>query len=197
MKKFKTLGLLFSILLSSCSYHIGTIGGGTGTITNNQFKSIDFGYGTAKTTKFLGIGGNEKDGLVLEAKRNLYRNYKLRPAQVIGQTTVDFKRTFFFPISTTKVTISAEIIDFSDSVMDSAQIQQNKEQFEGQENTGEFALGEVVIFQENEKKYVHTATILSFKDGKYTIRYVSRRNIIKIKTVHPVLLKAQTKKVTL
>ena len=73
-------------------------------ITNAEFSKIRFGYGTAKTAHFMGIGGNQKDALVLEAKRNLYLNCNLQSGEAIGQTTIDFKKTLFFPISTTRVT---------------------------------------------------------------------------------------------
>lgn len=82
-------------------------------ITNDQFAVTRLVTGTSKTTQFLGIGGFEKDALVFEAKKNMIEGADMQPGEVIGQTTIDFKRTFFFPIQVNKVTVSSEIIDFS------------------------------------------------------------------------------------
>ena len=192
MKTLNFLILLLCVLLSSCSYHIGSIGGGTGTVTNNQFRSIDFAHGTAKTTNILGIGGNNKDALVLEAKRNLYEKYKLSTTQVIGQTTVDFKRTFFFPVVTSKVTVSAEIIDFSDNVNDSTQIREIRNKFAGLESDESFGVGEVVDYWKKGKKY--TATVIFLKEGAYAIKYLDDNDHIKLRVVKSGLYKIKDKK---
>lgn len=195
MKKLKFLGLPFLVLLSSCSYHIGTIGGGTGTVTNAQFANIDFAYGTAKTTNFLGIGGNKKDALVLEAKRNLYLNYKLRPTQVIGQTTVDFKRTFFFPIITTKVTVSADIIDFStDSSVSSNKTNNNRNRFINPQKGGQFEIGEEVFYSKN-LNTIFSATILDYQKGNYIIKYIDKSNNLRIKKAIPPSLESKNQKI--
>ena len=184
-----TYFIVIGITLSSCSYHIGTIGGGTGSITNNEFRTIDFAYGTSKTANILGIGGNKKDALVLEAKRNLYQNYGLKPNQVIGQTSVDIKRTVFFPVLTTKVTISAEIIDFSDDTIDTTQNQENKNQFINPKNDGLFNLGNKVYYSKGQKTF--SATVLGYVNDKYVIKYIDHNNNFKIKRVTYRVLKSQ------
>lgn len=190
MKTIKVFALPFIMLLASCSYHMGTIGGGTGVITNNQFANIDFAYGTAKTTNFLGIGGNKKDALVLEAKRNLYLNYKLKPTQVIGQTTLDFKRTFFFPILITKATVSAEIIDFSaDSVMFKA-TNENRNRFINPKKGGQFEIGEEVFYFKNSNT-LFSATILDYRKDNYIIKYIDQNNNLRIKKAVPPSLKSK------
>jgi hypothetical protein len=178
--------LVVSLLLSSCAYHIGTVGGGSAVITNANFSHVDFAYGTARTTHFFGIGGAQKDALVLEAKRNLYQNYNLRPKQAIGQTIVDFKRKIFFPFLFTKVTVSAEIIDFSADRADTVLAKTNLNQFTGISASGGFALGDTVSYQH----YGNTlkARVLSKHQGfnnslKYTIQYYDRKNRLKIKRV--------------
>ena len=178
----KILGLIFIVsLFSSCSYHIGTIGGGSGSITNNQFTSIEFAYGTSRTVNFLGIGGNKKDALVLEAKRNLYLNHQLKPSQVIGQTTVDFKRTLLFPFVTTKVILSAEIIDFTNGLMDTTQIQRNKDRFIRPTKNSHFEFGDNVNYRNGQKMI--SATILGFDKDKYIIKYFDFNNNLKVKRV--------------
>ena len=113
MKISGLLALLTGTFLSACTIHTGAIGGGSGVITNDQFAVTRLVTGTSKTTQFLGIGGFEKDALVYEAKKNMIGGADMQPGEVIGQTTIDFKRTFFFPIQVNKVTVSSEIIDFS------------------------------------------------------------------------------------
>jgi hypothetical protein len=104
--------LLITIITSSCSFHYGSLGGGSAAITDADFSRVELAYGTSKSTNIFGIGGNDKEGLVLEAKRNLYLNRPLSATEAIGQTTLDFKKTYFFPVMVTKVVLSAEIIDF-------------------------------------------------------------------------------------
>ena len=152
--------------------------GGSAVITNNKFASVQFAYGTASAFTFFGIGGNNKDALVLEAKRNLYLNHQLKPNEAIGQTTVDFKKTMYFPFVTTKVTISAEIIDFSESKSDTLAFQN----FTGNKSPKEFALGEKVTFI-NHRTSIN-ATVIDFDRGKYVIKYFNKHNNLKIKYVY-------------
>ncbi|NQZ78852.1 MAG: hypothetical protein HRT61_22460 [Ekhidna sp.] len=194
MKTYNFLILLIFLLLSSCSYHIGSISGGTGTITNESFGSVDFAYGTAKTTNFLGIGGNKKDALLLEAKRNLYQNYKLRATQVIGQTTVDFKRTFFLPILTTKVTLSAEVIDFSKDSVKLNATDDNRNRFIKPGKGGHFEIGEEVFYFKKLNS-VFSAKILDYHKDKYIIKYLNQDNNLRIKKVTASSLKSQNFKI--
>ncbi|HEX8547017.1 MAG TPA: DUF6567 family protein, partial [Cytophagaceae bacterium] len=58
------------ISLSSCAYHIGNMSSST-SITNGRFKVLGYAVGTSEVNKFLGFGGLNKGGLVLEAKKDL------------------------------------------------------------------------------------------------------------------------------
>ena len=97
--------------LSSCAYHTGSMSSST-AITHGHFKVLGYAVGTAQVNKFLGFGGLNKDGLVLEAKKDLYEKYKLDTAQVFGNITVDFKTTVGFPFIKTQVFVGADVIDF-------------------------------------------------------------------------------------
>lgn len=101
-----------TVLVSSCAHHIGTMSG-SASITNNNFKITETAVGSAKTTKFLGLGSVKKNGLVYEAKTDLLNNYPLKPGQALGNVTVDFKFSYFFLITQTKAIIHADIIDFN------------------------------------------------------------------------------------
>ncbi len=170
------VSLLISLpfLISSCSFHSGTMSSGSGVITSHQYHSIDYAVGTAKTTHFMLIGGNKKDGLVLEAKRNLLTNYSLKPTQVLGQTTVDFKRTVFFPILTTKVVVTSEIIDF-------AEILRNQQAFTHSPGFQNAIQDSMVTY--SFRDHLYPARILAYQNGKYTIQYYTSDNLLKIKKV--------------
>ena len=187
MKKLLLFFFPFSLIISSCAYHIGYVGGGSGVITNNDFANISFAYGSAKTMHVLGIGGNKKDALVLEAKRDLYKNADLQAGQVIGQTTVDFKTTWILVVAVTRVTISAEIIDFSSSSQDADMIKENFDYFiKGQTSkpssvtqnaafvapdelhTPKDPKGKLIKFKYKGNEY--TGELMGEEDGQYLIR---------------------------
>lgn len=170
-----------STLISSCAFHSGTTSGGSGVVTNHQYHSIDYAVGTAKTTHFMLIGGNQKDGLVLEAKRNLLTNYSLKPTQVLGQTTIDFKRTLFFPILTTKVTITSEVIDFSPEPLDSAEVLRNQQAFTHSPGFQNAIQDSMVTY--SLRDHLYPARILAYQNGKYVIQYFNNHNAFKVKTV--------------
>ncbi len=171
--------LLILFVFSSCSYHIGSISGGSAVITNEQLSNIRFAYGTANTTHVLGIGGNRKEALVLEAKRNLYLNSNLKQGQAIGQTTIDFKRTIFFPVWTTRVTLSAEIIDFSSS--DSGEFEKEINDFIQSHGHGKFKNGEEVVFTYRKERI--PAQVLDLSEDTYIIKYIDKHNNLKVKRV--------------
>ena len=173
--------VILGMITSSCSFHLGTTSAGSAMITNKHFASIDFAYGTARTVNVFGIGSNEKDALVLEAKRNLYLNYDLKPGQALGHMTVDFKRTVFFPVFTTKVTISAEIIDFSSQEQDIELSQSNLDRFTNKPLKSRFDFAEYV-------SYLHrgdtiTARLLGRDRDKLVIQYFDPKNNFRIKRV--------------
>lgn len=167
------------ILLSSCAFHSSSISGGSAVITNDQFSSIDFAYGTARTIHVLGVGGNKKDALLLEAKRNLYANYQLSPTQAVGQTTVDFKRTLVFPVLITKVVVSSEIIDFASSPLDTTSMQHNRHSFYNPRSIG---INGVEVDYRLKKKVV-PATVMRYEEGRYTIAYIDDKNRFKVRRV--------------
>ncbi|MGD1893470.1 MAG: DUF6567 family protein [Cyclobacteriaceae bacterium] len=193
MKNLFLVWVVVGWLFTSCSYHVGTIGGGSAVITDSSFSHIDFAYGTARTVNVLGIGGNQKDALVLEAKRNLYQNYKLQPKQAIGQTVVDFKRTIFLPVLITKVTVSAEIIDFSSNTQGAETFTENLNEFTGTKKSGGFVPGTIVSYVSRGDTL--KARILSrtenpqdFDNPRYTVQYYDHKNRLRIKMIAASLL---------
>jgi len=110
MKAIK-YSLLFA-LLSSCAIHDGMVGGNIPD-ANSDCVRVGLAHGSSKTTKILGIGGTNRDALVLDAKENMYNNFPLNAQQQYAFVTVDFKRSFFPFFSSTQVVVSADVLDCS------------------------------------------------------------------------------------
>ncbi|WP_109832438.1 DUF6567 family protein [Reichenbachiella versicolor] len=180
-------------LLSSCSYHLGSVSGGSAVITNDKFKSIDYAFGTSRTTNFLGIGGNSKDALVLEAKRNLFLNSDIQLGQVLGQTTTDFKRTIFFPLFTTKVLVSAEIIDFTSKEIDSISWADNIADFTNKPSTDYFNFGQKVPLVQRKDTII--GQIVDVKPEVCLVKFYDHRNNLRIKKIPTVTLVSYQKKI--
>lgn len=104
-----------SILLASCATYqnYGNFSTNACLSTNNfEIKEIATAY--AKTTSILGLGA-KKSGLVQEAKSNLYRNYKLKRNQALANPTIDINHTYFLIFKVTRVVLTADIVEFTDS----------------------------------------------------------------------------------
>ena len=109
--KLYAIAFVYAILFSSCAFHVGNMTGSTILSTNN-FKYIKFVKGEAKTIKLFGIGGLEKEALIAEAKNDLIQKYPLKDGQALANITIDFKTTLKILIIETKVTITADIVEF-------------------------------------------------------------------------------------
>ncbi len=75
----KLVVIFFSValVLSSCvATHLRTI---SSTAVDKPVSYVDVAYGVAQTDKYFALGGLSQDALVLEAKRELYRNRPLKP----------------------------------------------------------------------------------------------------------------------
>ena len=106
-------GILLMSIMSSCAFHSGVFTNSTCLSTNN-FKIMRLAKGEAKTTKIFGIGGLDKNALVFEAKKDLYANYPLKENQTLANVTVDFKNSIMLFVMETKVTMTADIVEFGD-----------------------------------------------------------------------------------
>lgn len=126
MKSVFTLcTIVFSLFLSSCAFHGGMMTGNA-NLSGGDFEIISIESGMAKTTQVFGIGGLDKQALVYEAKKSLYRSHPLKKGQAYANVTVDFKRSYFIIVATTIVTITADLVQYDSE--DSA-IQQGMQPF--------------------------------------------------------------------
>jgi len=192
MKKI-ILSLSIVCLLVSCvaSYH-GTISVGVSSEKNIQYQDVAFGV--SKARYFLGIGGLSHNALVFEAKKDLFRNFALKPGESYANFTVDFKRKYFLLLfySETKVTITADIIK---SVNDSASVYTNlyREKIFSQINgVGLFNVGDTVIFKLSDS--YTTGNILSIGDkNKVMVTYTDANKKVAVIHLPTNLLFSKTK----
>ncbi|MBV6644819.1 MAG: hypothetical protein KI790_05195, partial [Cyclobacteriaceae bacterium] len=164
------------------------VGNGGAAISNDQFSISSIAVGTARTSHIFGIGGTKKDALVLEAKRNLYESNPLLPGQALGQTTLDFKVHFFWPVMISKVVMTAEVIDFSDERQyNSLEV---LDRFVNPEEHRYFAPGDSVEFQGRYSRIVR-GRVLKHDGNTLTVNYLDVDNIVKVKRMQitPELIK--------
>ncbi len=165
------LSVVTALLLSSCATHTGMLTGNA-SLTDANFKVVGLAVGQASTTHVLGIGGLKKDALVLEAKRNLYKNNPLTEGQALANVSVDFKRSAFPLVFTTKAMVSAEIIDFNEVPVDKL-IERNDSLFHG-ENPEEWAM---IVY----KKKTYKAKVLKKGKQKSSLLFEDNKGIYKLK----------------
>lgn len=105
---------LFSTMaffINGCAFHSGIVNSST-SLSSNNFTVVKYATGTAQTTHVLGIGGLTKQALVAEAKSVLLANNPLKKGQALANLSVDFKTTFLLLVVVTKVTVTADIVQF-------------------------------------------------------------------------------------
>lgn len=107
-----TIFILLTSLFASCAYHEGMLQSDI-SLTNANFKVKSFVQGTSSTTLILGMGGLNKKSLIFEAKRDLYNNYQLQENEVFANFTVDQKTSVLPFLAKQRVTITAEVIEFT------------------------------------------------------------------------------------
>ncbi len=117
---FTFFAFLYLLLQSSCmSLHTGSMQQSS-FLAKNNFKVVATIEGSSKATYVFGIGGNNKDGLVKEAKRNMYMYYTLEANQILTNITTDVKTRFFilpFLFMDRQVFVSADVVQFYDSAL--------------------------------------------------------------------------------
>ncbi|HKL40065.1 MAG TPA: DUF6567 family protein [Cryomorphaceae bacterium] len=121
MKTTKLLApFILAIGFSSCAFHSGVMND-SASLHGQNFELIGMAVGNAQTTHVFGIGGLDPTGLVLDAKRSMYIRFPLKKGQAYANLSVDFKRSYFFIVNTTKATVSADIVQFGELKTDSLQ----------------------------------------------------------------------------
>jgi hypothetical protein len=119
MRHFLKISAIFFLLIySSCiTTHSGSFQSPSFSIKNN-FKIVSTIEGNSNATYIFGIGGNLREGLVSEAKKNMYSKYSIQSNQNLTNITTDIKVTYFIvPLLyiSQNVIVSADVIQFYDN----------------------------------------------------------------------------------
>jgi len=99
-----------SIFISSCAFHSGSISSNS---ASEAYYYHDIALGFSETKQFLMIGGNSKDALILEAKKNLSANRPLKKGERYTNYVVDFKVKYIFGMRHLECTVSADVVSLA------------------------------------------------------------------------------------
>lgn len=163
-----------ALLLGSCAFHNGIVTSGGNPPSPNQ-QLVGLGTGTSTATYVLGFGGLNKDALVLEAKKNLYANTRLKPNQAFTNFTVDFRYGFFPFVRRIKVTVAADIIQTVDGPVNTDDVQPLHQQIFDLQQPAEsnFLLGDDVWVFKGSK--VEAGVLTGFSDyGNCIVRHTDQ-----------------------
>lgn len=118
MKRFYSFGIVLAIFLFGFA---GCIATHVGTMSDSaSLGSANFSYkqqnltGESKAVYILGIGGEARQSLVLEAKKKMMANNPLQPGQALANLSVSYKTIHYFGILAVVVrcVVSADIVEF-------------------------------------------------------------------------------------
>ncbi|HPE57878.1 MAG TPA: hypothetical protein P5514_06170 [Bacteroidales bacterium] len=114
MKKVLQISILavIAIFLSSCAMHTGYMNN-SASLTEANFSYVKQSIsGYAEAMYVFGIGGLEKEALVQEAKAQMLKENPLGPNQTLANITVNWKNSFFVIVNMSKVTVTADVVEF-------------------------------------------------------------------------------------
>ncbi len=104
----KSLLIVLTIaFLNSCAFHSGYV---SSSLAPENVIFEDLAYGFSETSHFLSFGGLKKNTLVLDAKKDLYRNHPLKKGERFINFTVDFKTTTILLFTNKRCTVSADVV---------------------------------------------------------------------------------------
>jgi hypothetical protein len=113
MKNSKGIIALVSLSLFITNYasHIGSYTS-SASLSSPNFRYVKLVKGETEISKILGFVGLSTEALVSDAKINMFQNYPLKDNQAYANISVDFKNSNFLVVKKTKVTITADIVEF-------------------------------------------------------------------------------------
>jgi hypothetical protein len=174
MKRLVIISISF-LLLTSCAIHQGTV---SSSSIGRNVKYEDIAIGVSQINKYFGLGGLSQDALVLEAKRNMIKSRPLKTNEEYLNFTVDLKRTYLFFYNQTKVTVSADVVRYTNDSITELYSETYKNKLLGKSIINDlFSIGDSILY-DNFKD----GTIIAFEsDKEVRILYKSNRNKIRTK----------------
>lgn len=165
------------ILISSCATHNGTI---SSSISNRYVRYDDIAYGVSQSNSYFGIGGLSNDAMVLEAKRVLMNSRPLNINEGYANFSVDTKRIYFLFYCSTKVTVTADVVNFVPDTLSLPFSSQYRKKLLGSTYSNSlFEIGDSIIELDNEK-----GILLAYKNNaEIRILYKTPKDRFKTKFV--------------
>jgi len=170
------------LLLSSCSFHTGSITTSNVAGNGKKYEYVDVAVGYSKTSYFLGIGGYGKDMLIADAQRNMRASFPLKPNEAFENTVLDIRSTWVGPYHKLEAIVTADIVarDSSYNVIYSEKylelISRNKPKVKNY-----FSLNERVVLLKSEKEMF--GRIVGFNSGSASVFYVDHNGEFSIKNI--------------
>jgi cation transport ATPase len=116
---------VFSILTGCIATHVGNMSGSASLNSPNFMYKKQNIFGEATATYVLGIGGEAKQSLLLDAKTRMMKENPLLKNQALANVAVSYKTTYFigFLVIVVKCNVSADIVEFGPVQTDFSQSQ--------------------------------------------------------------------------
>lgn len=111
---FAVILSIASILTGCIATHVGNMSGSASLSSPNFLYKKQNIFGESKATYVLGIGGEARQSLILEAKKNMLKENPLLRNQALANVTVSYKTTNFigFLVVVVRCNVSADIVEF-------------------------------------------------------------------------------------
>jgi len=141
------------------------------SLTRNNFIIKEIAISKSQSTSVFGLFAKE-GGLVREAKIKLYKNYKLKKNQALANATIDISHSYFLIFTTTRVVLTADIVEFYNTDTISEKYKSPGTIVKGYN----FAINDTVIFENYYKQttgvvvdIIDEGAIISYKNSKGTL----------------------------
>ncbi len=170
------------LLMSSCSYHTGSITTMNASGNGKTYEYVDVAVGYSKVSYFLGIGGYSKDMLIRDAQRNMRASFPLKPNEAFENTVLDIRSTWVGPYHKLEAIVTADIVarDSSYNVTYGEKylelISRNKPAVKNY-----FSLNERVVLLKSEKEMF--GRIVGFNSGSASVFCVDNDGEFNIKNI--------------
>lgn len=171
-------GLALVLTLFSCASYTGNFND-SAALNGNNFEITGWAQGQSSVQYVFGIGGLNKDQLVFEAKKNLYKNHPLQKGQSYANVSVDFKTLYVLPFVRRTATINADIVQFyseeesKDTTLQHLFIDLLPREY----SSTSFSKGEEVFVLKND--FLYSGKILSLTDEAAEVSFSGETQSIK------------------
>lgn len=171
-----------SILTGCIATQVGNMSGSASLSSPNFLYKKQNIFGESKATYVLGIGGEARQSLILEAKKNMLKENPLLKNQALANVTVSYKNTNFmgFLVVVVRCNVSADIVEFGPVQTDFSESQSLKinsstddVQTENKKVKNEpIKIGDKVKIINYFSKPVD-GKVLAIEDGNFTVEYAN------------------------